>query len=241
VGAVNAREAQLETLRGELRALDQLTQVGQLGRIQLERTARECLTDWQGLLAGQPVQARQMLRKLLEGRLVFTPMADGTAVEFRGPGCSTRCSAGLWMATAYLKRANPVGDSNPCVVHGPVSSDHQRRRIRRTVSERERAPVQASCLSRCGGRVTKTVTTGRDSPLSRGVTPSHRVTGNPSILLTRPHGTARHSQLPRLDVAVSIPVARSILAGGYSACCSPPSSLLPKCCPPRTALPLSLT
>jgi hypothetical protein len=40
----------------------------------------------QGLLAGQPVQARQMLRKLLEGRLVFTPMADGTAVEFRGTG-----------------------------------------------------------------------------------------------------------------------------------------------------------
>ena len=65
VGAVNAREAQLETLRGELRALDQLTQVGRLDRIQLERTARECLTDWQGLLAG--------------------------------------------MATAYLKRAGPVG------------------------------------------------------------------------------------------------------------------------------------
>jgi hypothetical protein len=86
MGAVNAREAQLETLRGELRALDQLTQVGRLDRIQLERTARECLTDWQGLLAGQPVQARQMLRKLLEGRLVFTPMADGTAVEFRGTG-----------------------------------------------------------------------------------------------------------------------------------------------------------
>jgi hypothetical protein len=55
MGAVNAREAQLETLRGELRALDQLTQVGRLDRIQLERTARECLTDWQGLLAGQPV------------------------------------------------------------------------------------------------------------------------------------------------------------------------------------------
>jgi hypothetical protein len=41
------------------------------------------------------------------------------------------------------------------VVHGPVPSDHQRRRIRRTVSERERAPVQASCLSRYGGREPK--------------------------------------------------------------------------------------
>jgi len=27
-----------------------------------------------------------MLRKLLEGRLVFTPMADGIAVEFQGTG-----------------------------------------------------------------------------------------------------------------------------------------------------------
>jgi hypothetical protein len=69
-----------------LTALDQLTQVGRLDRIQLERSARECLTDWQGLLAGQPVQARQMLRKLLEGRLVFTPTDDGTTVAFRGTG-----------------------------------------------------------------------------------------------------------------------------------------------------------
>jgi hypothetical protein len=73
VEAVKAREVQQQTVRAELAALDQLTQVGRRDRAQLERTARECLTDWQGLLAGQPVQARQMLRKLLEGRLVFTP------------------------------------------------------------------------------------------------------------------------------------------------------------------------
>jgi hypothetical protein len=83
---VKAREAQQQTLRGELAALDQLAQVGRLDLAQLERTAREFLTDWQGLLAGQPVQARQMLKKLLEGRLVFTPTADSTTVEFRGTG-----------------------------------------------------------------------------------------------------------------------------------------------------------
>jgi hypothetical protein len=33
--------------------------------------------------------------------------------------------------------------------------------------------------------------------------------GNPATLLTRHHGTARHSQLPKLDVAASFPVARS--------------------------------
>jgi hypothetical protein len=95
------------------------------------------------------------------------------------------------------------------VVHGPVSSDHQRGRCHRTVSERERSPVQAPVCCGAAGRVTKTVTTVSDSPLSRRVTASHRVIGNPAILRTRPHGTARHSQLPKLDVAGSIPVARS--------------------------------
>jgi predicted ATPase len=69
----------------------------------------------------------------------------------------------------------------------------------------------SSRLLRRGSRVTKTVTKRRDSRASQGVTASHRVTGNPSIRLTRPHGTARHSQLPKLDVG-SIPAVTGILA-----------------------------
>ena len=76
-------------------------------------------------------------------------------------------------------------------------------------STRANEPGSTSCLPRRGSRVTKTVTTGRDSPASQGLTASHCVTGNSSIFLTGPHGTARHSQLPKLDVAGSIPVARS--------------------------------
>ena len=49
--------------------------------------------------------------------------------------------------------------------------------------------------------VTKTVTTKTNSPLSRGVRSSHRVTGNPSTILARHLGTARHCQLPELDVS----------------------------------------
>jgi hypothetical protein len=130
VGAVNAREAQLETLRGELTALDQLTQVGRLDRIQLERTARECLTDWQGLLAGQPVQARQMLRKLLEGRLVFTPMADGTAVEFRGTGVVDPVlrgivdGDGLPKASGSRWRFEPVSNTGRCQLDAPADTSH---------------------------------------------------------------------------------------------------------------------
>ena len=90
------------------------------------------------------------------------------------------------------------------------------RHVKRWISASRTSARPSSCLLRRGSRVTKTVTTGRDSPLSRGVTASHRVTGNPSILLTGHHGTARHSQLPKLDVAGSIPVARSMLTRGYA-------------------------
>ena len=45
VEAVQAREAQPKSLREELAALDQLTQVGRLDRAQLERVTRECVTD----------------------------------------------------------------------------------------------------------------------------------------------------------------------------------------------------
>ena len=59
-----------------------------------------------------------MLRKLLEGRWVFTPWPTGRRSSSGGPGCSTRCSTGLWMATAHLKRAGPVGVTIPNAPHG---------------------------------------------------------------------------------------------------------------------------
>jgi hypothetical protein len=66
------------------------------------------LTDWQDLLAGQPVQARQMLKKL-EGRLVFTPTDDGTIVEFRGTGVPDPVLSGIVRRRRTLKRAGPLG------------------------------------------------------------------------------------------------------------------------------------
>jgi hypothetical protein len=53
------------------------------------------LTDWQGLLERQPVQARQILRKLLHGRLVFTPLADLGGYEIQGEASYGKLLAGL--------------------------------------------------------------------------------------------------------------------------------------------------
>ena len=125
--------------------------------------------------------------------------------------------------------SGPVGDSNPCRPRSrarrpPATSDPSHSQPART------SAWPSSCLPRRGKRVTKMVTKERDSSLSRGITKSHRVTGNPSILLTRPHGTARHSQLPKLDVAGSIPVARSNDDAGLQGTCSPAFALmLPLC------------
>ncbi len=70
VAAVKERERRRAYLQGELDAAEGLEKVD-LGRI--EEDLRDRLTDWQGLLQRQPMQARQILRKLLVGRLVFTP------------------------------------------------------------------------------------------------------------------------------------------------------------------------
>lgn len=44
------------------------------------------LADWQGLLQRQPIQAREILKKLVEGRLVFGPFGDGMAAGYRTSG-----------------------------------------------------------------------------------------------------------------------------------------------------------
>jgi hypothetical protein len=43
----------------------------------VRRRLRGYLGDWQGLLRGQVHQAQQALRRLVKGRLMFTPTSDG--------------------------------------------------------------------------------------------------------------------------------------------------------------------
>ena len=69
------------------------------------------LTDWQGLILQHPPQARQGLKKLLEGRLAFTPTEDGTAVEFSGQGRLDPILAGVTEAWNGLPKGcvSPTG------------------------------------------------------------------------------------------------------------------------------------
>jgi site-specific DNA recombinase len=81
-------QAQIQELEGMARLVEgSETLVGELGAK---------LTDWQGLLERQPIQARQLLRKLLVGRLIYTPHRDeaGGYYEFTGTASFGRLLSG---------------------------------------------------------------------------------------------------------------------------------------------------
>jgi hypothetical protein len=71
------------------------------------------LADWQGLLTGQPIQARQILRKLLDGRLVFTPGQDtrGRFYDVAGHATLGPVLAGTFLAKAMV---TPGGFTEGC-------------------------------------------------------------------------------------------------------------------------------
>src|SRR5262245_10308168 len=53
--------------------------------------------DWQGLLERQPIQARQLLRKLLTGRLIYTPheATTGNFYELTGQASYGKLLSGI--------------------------------------------------------------------------------------------------------------------------------------------------
>ena len=65
LNAVKEQDKRRVYLQEELHAVEGLEKVTQLDLGRIEDRLREKLTDWQGLLQRQPVQARQILRKSL--------------------------------------------------------------------------------------------------------------------------------------------------------------------------------
>ena len=70
-----------------------------LQQIQEEVEAR--LADWRGLLRRQVAQSRQILKKLLVGRIVFQQRDDGS-YEFSGQASLGRIIAGLSCTKAVV-------------------------------------------------------------------------------------------------------------------------------------------
>ena len=84
VTAIRDREREKASVEQRLSALEQVGKLPDLNRDELEQVLRDRLDDWRGLLGRHIGQARQILRKLLVGRLVVTP--EGDHAEVTGTG-----------------------------------------------------------------------------------------------------------------------------------------------------------
>lgn len=76
VAAMKEREEQRDSLRQQAASVDQLSNVGHLDVKRIEKDLRARVKEWRGLLGRQVPIARQIVTKLLAGRLLFTARAD---------------------------------------------------------------------------------------------------------------------------------------------------------------------
>lgn len=97
LAAIREREGERDRIRKELDSLGQPSPVSAFDPRKTEIELRKRLADWQGLLHRQPQQSGQILRKLLTGKLVFTPKTskDGQYYEFKGQGTLGEIIAGI--------------------------------------------------------------------------------------------------------------------------------------------------
>jgi hypothetical protein len=93
----------------------------------VRRELHELLTDWQGLIDGELAQARQILRKLLEGRVVMQPRVDSTGRFYDWSVNATygRLLAGVVGVTMMVPPAGleqSWSEPLPVTLHGRVMS-----------------------------------------------------------------------------------------------------------------------
>jgi hypothetical protein len=82
--ALQEREQARVRLYGELSALDNVDRLSGFDVRCVERELRRRLTEWRQLLRRQTPLARQVLSRLLDGRIVWTPRKDDGLYTFAG-------------------------------------------------------------------------------------------------------------------------------------------------------------
>jgi site-specific DNA recombinase len=98
VSEIRRLEAHRQSLLAQLEHLEGLARAaGTWDPANLRREFAALLGEWQGLLRGEPVQARQILRKLIAGRLRMEPETrpEGRCYRWSGEASYGRLLAGL--------------------------------------------------------------------------------------------------------------------------------------------------
>lgn len=95
VKAMREREQTRAELQAQLAGLTGLERIQTWDPQQLRRDLTNRLAQWQGLLTRHVAQTRQILRKLLVGRLRFTFDTESQTCEFTGQGVFDPILAGM--------------------------------------------------------------------------------------------------------------------------------------------------
>jgi site-specific DNA recombinase len=107
VAALRAREQRLAAIASEMIGAQAAAAALNLPVNVIMREVRQRLTDWQRVLFEETSQSRQMLRKLLRKRLVFTPDLEQDACEFFGEGDVSAVVSGMVRVPEAM--ASPTG------------------------------------------------------------------------------------------------------------------------------------
>jgi hypothetical protein len=108
-GALKEREGRLQELRASLGVAQGLPIPKGLNADAIRWEALQQLSEWKGLLAQNVPIARQILRKVFEGRLAFVPRHEGDEhwYEFSGEGSLAKFFSGVGPLTQAM--ASPPG------------------------------------------------------------------------------------------------------------------------------------
>jgi len=104
--ALKDRHAQRERCKRALTELDATSRIGRSTLPRLEREICHRLADWRTMLRREIPEAREILRNLVVGRIVFTPRPEARVYEFSGRGSFGRLLAGT---TSRVSVVTPAG------------------------------------------------------------------------------------------------------------------------------------
>jgi hypothetical protein len=112
LAAIRTKDRRRADVVAGLATLDHVARMGGPELAGLHDTLQAHLADWQGLLRSAPVQGRQILRKLLVGRLTLTPRTEGTEryYEYAGEATLGRLLGGV-IGSRATAMVTPGGSS----------------------------------------------------------------------------------------------------------------------------------
>ena len=105
--AVGAREQRRNDLRASLDALESGKWTRDETSCEVRRELEARIKEWRGLLRRHPAQGQQILKKLIDGRLLMTPQLTQTESYYEFEGTGTL--AGLLAGVVPHKWASPTG------------------------------------------------------------------------------------------------------------------------------------